>query len=315
MNYIFGPVPSRRLGRSLGVNVIGGEKICTLDCLYCELGKTTKKTVGRGHYAHLDELFKEFRDEYEKIKDSLDVVTITARGEPTLNIDLKNIAVEIKNIILHPLAILTNSTLITDEDVREALQEFDIIVPSLDAADTETFHKINRPCRRLHLSDIIESLVDFSHTYDGKLLIEVLLLKGINDSHPHLDKISNVVNRCKYDKVQLNTAFRPTAYSNVERLTDAELLAAAIYLQEKGVAVEPVENFTKHLNLNSEADLKGIILKLVNMRPCSELDLRQLFSSSDKLGHVIDELIKEKKIITILKDNQPYFASPLLNER
>jgi len=315
MTYIFGPVPSRRLGRSLGVDIIGEKKICTLDCLYCELGKTTKRTVTRGHFVPIDDLIEEFSNEYEKFRDSLDVVTITASGEPTLNIDLKTIAVKIKKIIDHPLVILTNSTLITEPEVREALHEFDIVVPSLDAADNDTFREINRPAENISLQPVIDSLILFSKEFEGRLYIEVLLLKGINDSDEHLSMLADIIRCCDYDKVQLNTAFRPGAYKKAVKLSDVELLDAAMHLKKRGIFVEPVENFVKTMDISSEIDLKKTLLQLINMRPCSDSDLRQLFSSSGKLEKIIDELIEEKKIISILKNDQPYFVSPFIGKK
>jgi len=314
MTYIFGPVPSRRLGRSLGVDVIGEKKICTLDCLYCELGKTTKNTVKRGHFAPLDELIEEFSNEYEKFRDSLDVVTITASGEPTLNIDLKTIAVKIKKLINHPLAILTNSTLITEPDVREALHEFDIVVPSLDAADENTFREINRPNQNISLQPIIDSLILFSKEFDGRLYIEVLLLKGINDSDEHLKLLADIIRCCDYDKVQLNTAFRPGAYKEAVKLSDVELLDAAMHLKKRGIFVEPVENFVKTLDISSEINLKKTLLQLINMRPCSYDDLCKLFGGQGKLDNVIEQVVAEGSVRSFEEKGETFYVSPFMKK-
>lgn len=312
MNYIFGPVPSRRLGRSLGVDVIGEKKICTLDCLYCELGKTTKRTVKRRHFVPVDELIEEFSNEYEKFRDSLDVVTITASGEPTLNIDLKEIALEIKKIIHHPLAVLTNSTLITEPDVREALHEFDIVIPSLDAADANTFREINRPSENISLQQVVDSLILFSKNFEGKLYIEVLLLKGINDSEEHLNLLANIIRCCNYDKVQLNTAFRPVAYKKAVKLSDVELLNAAMRLKKRGIVVEPVENFVKTLDISSEIDLKKTLLQLINMRPCSYGDLRKLFGMQDKLDIAVEQLVAENSVRSFEEKGETFYVSPFM---
>jgi len=314
MSYIFGPVPSRRLGRSLGVDVIGEKKICTLDCLYCELGKTTKRTVNRGHFARIDELMEEFISEYEKFRDSLDVVTITASGEPTLNIDLKTIAVKIKKIIDHPLAILTNSTLITEPEVREALHEFDIVVPSLDAADEDTFIKINRPSENISLQSVIDSIILFSKEFEGRLYIEILLLKGINDSDEHLNLLADIIRCCDYDKVQLNTAFRPGAYKEAVKLSDAELLNAAMHLKKRGIVVEPVENFVKTLDISSEIDLKKTLIQLINMRPCSYGDLCKLFGRQDKLDFVIEQLVTEGSVRSFEEKGETFYVSPFMKK-
>ncbi|MEC9491156.1 radical SAM protein [Flexistipes sp.] len=314
MNYIFGPVPSRRLGRSLGVDVIGEKKICTLDCLYCELGKTTKRTVKRGHFVPVDELIEEFSNEYEKFRDNLDVVTITASGEPTLNIDLKEIALEIKKIIHHPLAVLTNSTLITEPEVREALHEFDIVVPSLDAADENTFREINRPFESISLQAVVDSLILFSKEFEGKLYIEVLLLKGINDSDEHLKLLADIIRCCDYDKVQLNTAFRPGAYKEAVKLNDVELLNAALRLKKLGIVVEPVENFVKTLDISSEIDLKKTLLRLINMRPCSYGDLHKLFGKQDNLDIVVKQLVAENSVRSFEEKGETFYVSPFMKK-
>lgn len=314
MTYIFGPVPSRRLGRSLGVDIIGEKKICTLDCLYCELGKTTKRTVKRGHFVPIDDLIEEFSNEYEKFRDSLDVVTITASGEPTLNIDLKTIAVKIKKIIDHPLVILTNSTLITEPDVKEALHEFDIVVPSLDAADNDTFREINRPAENISLQPVIDSLILFSKEFEGRLYIEVLLLKGINDSDEHLSMLADIIRCCDYDKVQLNTAFRPGAYKEAVKLSDVELLDAAMHLKKRGIFVEPVENFVKTMDISSEIDLKKTLLQLINMRPCSYGDLCKLFGRQGKLDNAIEQVVSEGFVRSFEEKGETFYVSPFMKK-
>jgi len=160
MKYIFGPVPSRRLGSSLGIDVVPF-KTCDLDCIYCEVGKTNHLTIKRDHYINIDHMLEELKRIYPAVKDHLDVVTVTGSGEPTLNIDIKIIATEIKKIISHPLVLLTNSTLVTNNEVKDAMMLFDVIVPSVDAVSNEVFRKINRPHSSLNLINILDQLREF----------------------------------------------------------------------------------------------------------------------------------------------------------
>ncbi|MCX8083348.1 MAG: radical SAM protein [Calditerrivibrio sp.] len=276
MRYIFGPVPSRRLGSSLGIDVVP-HKICNLDCIYCEVGKTTKLTIKKDSYINIDIMLEELKYQYEKFHEHLDVVTITGAGEPTLNKDLKKIIFEVKKIVHHPLALLTNSTNIDDEKVRDALMDVDILVPSIDAITVDTFNIINRPHKKLNWPKILEELRNFSYIYRGELFIEILFVKGINDSEEELTKLAHYILQLKYDKVQLNTVFRPPAYPQTLGLDYNELINIAIFFRRKGIKVEATGNFVKELPYKNDTDIKTTIRSLLLMRPCTIEDLRLLF--------------------------------------
>jgi len=277
MSFVFGPVPSRRLGVSLGVDIVP-RKYCTLDCIYCEVCKTDKLTVSRQDFYDTNEIIEDVKKIYSKIKENIDVVTITGSGEPTLNKSFDVIVKKLKTFVYHPIALLTNSTLFYDNKVRQQAMVFDIIVPSLDAADLKTFQMINRPAQEINFHNMINGLVDFSKSYRGKLFVEVLLIKRVNDSLSHLTKLVDIINSLKYDVVQLNTAFRPTAYKNVQRLSDAELLDVAFFFQKRGLKVEPVKNFiSKNIQ---DSDKEELFEKMLHMRPLSETDIVELFGES-----------------------------------
>lgn len=277
MSFVFGPVPSRRLGVSLGVDIVP-RKYCTLDCIYCEVCKTDKLTVSRQDFYDTNEIIEDVKKIYSKIKENIDVVTITGSGEPTLNKSFDVIVKKLKTFVYHPIALLTNSTLFYDNKVRQQAMVFDIIVPSLDAADTKTFQMINKPAKEINFHNMINGLVDFSKSYRGKLFVEVLLIKRVNDSLSHLTKLVDIINSLKYDVVQLNTAFRPTAYKNVQRLSDAELLDVAFFFQKRGLKVEPVKNFiSKNIQ---DSDKEELFEKMLHMRPLSETDIVELFGES-----------------------------------
>ncbi len=290
--YIFGPVPSRRLGRSLGVDVIPS-KICSLDCVYCEVGKTTELSCARENYFSTDDIIGEFRREYARVKDSLDVVTVTGSGEPTLNKNLAQIARRIKEISAHPLAILTNSTTITDPDVQAALMLFDIIVPSLDAASAKAFQAVNRPAAELDIKEINSALADFTHRFGGRIYLEVLLVKGINDSKDELAAIAEVIRKCRYDMVQVNTVFRPPAYSGTKGLNEQELIDAFLFFKDLGINVEPVGNFVKTLAGGGDADLPERTAALLRMRPCTVKDMCAVFGADEaSVSAIIEDMLK-----------------------
>lgn len=293
MRYIFGPVPSRRLGSSLGIDIVP-HKICNLDCLYCEVGKTTRLTNKRSSYIDIEIMLKELEESYSQLKDHIDVVTITGAGEPTLNSDLHIIIKEIKKIVIHPIAILTNSTLIDDDSVQKALMDLDIIVPSVDAISMEVIKKINRPHKRLDWNNILKALKDFSNKYNGKIFIETLFVKGINNNEEELNRLADYFRELKYTKIQLNTVFRPPAYPDTRGLTGMELLDIAIFFRKKGLLVEPVGNFIKEIPPHVSNNLKETIITLLKMRPCTMEDLRLLFSINE---NDIENLLNDIEII------------------
>ena len=294
--FLFGPVPSRRLGRSIGIDIIP-HKICTLNCIYCEVGRTTECTVKRRRFDDPDVIIEEFREFYPELKDGLDIVTITGAGEPTLNIDLGYIIDEVKKISEHPVAVLTNSTLLTDDDVCDALKKLDVVVPSIDAVSEDAYRKVCAPERSIDIGSVNEALVRFSQQFEGRLLIEVLLCEGVNDSMEELEKIASVINRCKYDIVQLNTVHRPPAFSRAKTLPDEKLLEAAIYFKSSGINVEPASNYIKSL---SGGELDSAQLKrLLSMRPCSVDDIANVFGvSTEYVGKVIDILGRDAMTLT-----------------
>ncbi|MGA1847453.1 radical SAM protein [Deferribacter abyssi] len=294
MKFVFGPVPSRRLGASLGVNLVP-YKVCSFDCLYCEVGKTTELILERKRFFNPDDLLSEFKIKYKKRINKIDIVTFTGAGEPTLNIDLGYFAKEIKKIIDKPLAILTNSSLIMRDDVRRELMNFDIVVPSLDAVNELVFAKVNKPVNGLKVNDIIEGLKLFCDKFSGEVYIEVLLVKGVNDSYEELQRLVEVLKNLKYTKVQLNTVFRPTSYKGIVGLSEKELLEKALFLSKNGIRIETVGNYVRKLN-NDDSSLFEDIVELLKMRPCTKEDLILLFGTA-KIGEVIEQLLVEKIII------------------
>jgi wyosine [tRNA(Phe)-imidazoG37] synthetase (radical SAM superfamily) len=210
-NHIFGPVPSRRLGMSLGVDVIP-KKICSLDCVYCEVGETTQKVVARKEYVSCDRVVREIREAVQRNL-HIDWITFSGSGEPTLNSSLGGILREVKSFARIPVAVITNGTLLTLEEVRRDLLEADAVLPSLDAASQEIFEQIDRPHPDLRIDSIIEGLVQFRREYRGQIWLEILFVKGINDRTGEVVRLKKAIELIQPDKVQLNTVIRPPAVS------------------------------------------------------------------------------------------------------
>ena len=208
MKYTYGPIHSRRLGLSLGVNITPG-RTCSLNCIYCEEAVPTKNlTLKRSEYAPKNQVIEEIK---KKATPKLDYITFSGEGEPTLHSKLGYIIEKIKGLNI-PIAVLTNSTLLHLEEVRQDLYNADLVVPSLDAIFEKSFKKVNRPCPGIELETILKSLQEFCQKHQGNILIEILLVQGLNDSLEEVKEIAGFVNELPVNGVQLNTlSRRPTA--------------------------------------------------------------------------------------------------------
>jgi wyosine [tRNA(Phe)-imidazoG37] synthetase (radical SAM superfamily) len=220
MRYLYGPVNSRRLGSSLGLSLTP-HKVCDFDCIYCQLGKTTQKSFERKEYLKIDEIIGEvnswFANNPEAAK-TLDFITLSGAGEPTLNSGIGRLIDSLKKTITVPVAVITNSSLLADPDIRREIINADLIIPSLDAATEEAFQKIDRPCPEIKLQEIIEGLVSLRKEFKGNIWLEVMLVKGVNDNIAHTRRLKEAVERINPDKVQLNSPVRCTAEDAVEPL-------------------------------------------------------------------------------------------------
>src|SRR4030043_1698001 len=174
---LYGPVPSRRLGRSLGIDLIP-HKICTYDCIYCQIGKTTKKTLLRKEYVPEKEVLEEVKTFLLKGSSSIDYLSLSGSGEPTLHSKIRSIIKTIKEITTIPVAVLTNGFLLSRQKVRQDLLKADVVLPSLDAVSQDVFERINRPQQDSSIKRIIEGMVEFRKIYKGQIWIEILFCKG-----------------------------------------------------------------------------------------------------------------------------------------
>ncbi|RLI72978.1 radical SAM protein [Archaeoglobales archaeon] len=220
VKYVYGVVPSRRLGKSLGVNVIP-RKTCSYSCVYCQLGRTTNKTIKRRSFFPKEEILEEIVRRTKEV--DFEYVTFVGEGEPTLCKDLGWLIEKTKEFA--KVAVITNGSLLFDEDVRNELVECDVVIPSLDAADQKTFLRVNRPFRGLLIAEIVEGVVEFRKIFNGELNVEIMLVKGYNDSVDTLSKIRDALSKIKPDRVYIMSFTRPPA-EDVEPVDDVGLFLA-----------------------------------------------------------------------------------------
>ena len=266
--YFYGPVPSRRLGRSYGVDIVPF-KVCTLDCVYCQLGKTTDRTIKRKDYGPIEPILAELR---EIVAEGLeaDFITIAGSGEPTLNSRLGELIDGIKKITDIPVAIITNGTLLYKEDVRADCTKADVVLPSLDAGDKETFQKVNRPHRDISIENLISGLCAFREEFAGRIWLEVFFVEGLNTEAEQIAKIRGAIELIRPDKIQLNTAVRPTAEADIKRLDAEKLQAIAARL---GPKCEVVADFSLSHHGRGLENKAEDVLSILKRRPCSLNDI------------------------------------------
>lgn len=272
MEHIFGPVLSRRLGFSLGVDLVPF-KTCSLDCIYCQVGRTTHKTIERRDYISLESVVSELKDALKQ-NQKIDYITLSGSGEPTLNIDLGRIITAIKEITDIPVAVLTNGTLLHLESVRDELMAADLVVPSLDAASQEIFCEINQPHPDLNVTQMISGLKSFRKVFPGKMWLEVMIVKGLNDIPEEIEKLKSVISSIDFDKIQLNTTVRPAGDKVIEPVKNEDLNKIKGLLGEQ---CEIVAGFKENQN-TIETDIPGKIINIIRRRP---LNLSEI---SDSLG-------------------------------
>jgi len=303
--YVFGPVASRRLGRSLGVD-IAPAKVCTLDCVYCEVGRTTLRTADRGPYVPMEEVLAELES---RLREGIqpDYITITGSGEPTLNSQLGQIIDRIKAFSTVPVALITNGTLFHRPDVRNEAAKADLVMPTLDAADQSTFEAIHRPHPDITIEDVVEGLAAFRAQYRGPIWLEVFLVAGVNTSAEHIQRLKALIARVRPDKVQLNTAVRPTADAHVPRPTAAQLQAIAA---EMGPDCEIIADVSSLPASTGTAIKPHDLLALLRRRPCTMDDLcTGLGVTRDQAASHVNALVRTRQIVSEVRDGVTFYRT------
>ncbi len=294
--YIFGPVPSRRLGVSLGVDIIPF-KTCTFDCIYCECGKTTVKTDIRKEYLNKHEIISEI-DHYLKHNPFPEIITLSGSGEPMLNTGMGDIISFIKNN--YPdlkVGLITNSSVFVNKETINEAVNADIILPSLDSAIQASFEIINRPYHDIDINDIIEGLISLRHLFPGKIWLEIFILPGINDDTENIEALKNAIKRIRPDRVQLNTLDRPGVEDNLKP-ADKSLLEK-IRSQMDFPSIEIISKYKSRKEISSfRQDMEDAILATVKRRPCTVDDLSEILGLNIlELNKYLDVLIKDKLLI------------------
>jgi wyosine [tRNA(Phe)-imidazoG37] synthetase (radical SAM superfamily) len=307
--YIFGPVPSRRLGISLGVDLVMA-KTCNLDGIYCECGATSTFYRKRANYVDVKVLIKEVKEVLKTL--TPDYITFSGSGEPTLNKSMGEIIKEIKKIFKGKIAIITNSTLLIENEVREILENADLIIPSLDAVSEEVFQKINRPMEGLTAKKIIEGLELFLEDTKKEVYLEIFIVEGINDGIEELNKFIKLLKNKKISSIQLNTLARPGAIDEIKPATMKRLEEIKLYFLEGGLKnVEIIKKYSSKEEFPEYNEkLEKLILNMLKKRKYSLEEMIELLQKeSEELYKYFTFLESQKKVEIVVENNIIYLKS------
>ncbi len=285
--YIFGPVQSRRFGLSLGVDLSPDDKSCNFDCLYCEL-KPSKAVSSIKTPPLVEDIVKEVASALHQYP-GIDVITVTANGEPTLYPDLDSLTDELNRIKGDKkLLILSNASNISDPFVQKTMSKMDIVKLSLDCATQKCFKKIDRPVKGVSIEKIIEGIKEFRKIFNKELIIEILIVEGINDKKDEMSALKKALDMINPDRIDLGTIDRPPAF-NVKGVSTQKLKELSEYLGEHNISVVHKNRAEKKVDFSKQE-----ILSTIKRRPQSAMDVEYLFSQKSKEN--LDRLIKEGKV-------------------
>ena len=302
-SYIYGPVPSRRLGFSLGLDLVP-YKTCSYDCIYCQLGKTTNKTVERKEYVNKDIILSQL-DEVLKCDEQIDYITFSGSGEPTLNSSIGDLIKEIKKMTQIKVAVLTNGSLLSDGKIRYELNPADLVVPSLDAALQTTFERINRPNSSVEFDRMVNGLLKFREEFKGLIWLEVMLIKGINDTIKEIGLFKSIISKIVPDKIHLNTVVRPPTEKYCLPVPEDELTRFKSFF---GKNCEIIAESRVSSKRRKRKDLGNKILGLIGRRPCTLSDISTSLSvHPNEAIKYLDILQKDNKIIYVEFGEKRYY--------
>jgi wyosine [tRNA(Phe)-imidazoG37] synthetase (radical SAM superfamily) len=324
MKHLFGPVFSRRLGLSQGIDLLP-PKTCNYNCIYCEINMAPQLSCERGEHVPSDVIIAEIDElleNKERVRD-LDVFTITASGEPTLHTGIGRIISHIKEKTDKPVAILTNGSQLHLKEVREDLGKADIVIPSLDCARPESFRKVNRPAKCSNdLETIIQGIAQFSREFSGEIWLEILLVESMNDSPEDIEALRNAIDRIQPKRVQLNTVARPPFESFASPLS-RERLAWIKREIEKGYdgsvdilsgsketeTVDKGKGRDDSTGVVALAEAEGEIIEMLRRRPCTALDVAgTLKMETDRASEILGDMKARGELITKIHGGKKYFS-------
>ncbi|MCF2144530.1 MAG: radical SAM protein [Candidatus Heimdallarchaeota archaeon] len=303
--FVYGPVPSRRLGESLGVSPIPN-KTCNYSCVYCQLGRTTHFINERRDFYPKEDIFAEIKEAVSSTE-KIDYITFVGEGEPTLYKSLGWLIAETKKLTTIPIAVITNGSLLYLPEVRKDLLKADVVLPTLDAVDQALFRKVNRPRRELVIDKIIQGMMDFRAEYSGEIWMEVMLVKGLNDSEETIQELKTVLDKLRSERVYVNVPIRPPAEKWVEIPDKEVVLRICKTLGATNLAFyESTTGFT----IQSQEEIEEEILKITTRHPLREDQILHLTAMpTEKIRKLLETMVKQEKLKKMLYNEQVFYEN------
>ena len=306
---VFGPIPSRRLGRSLGINNIP-TKHCNYSCIYCQIGLTNRMISRRREFYSPDIIFKEVQNKIEKLQtagEKIDYITFVPDGEPTLDI---NLGIEIKKLkrFGYKVAVVTNSSLIYDQQVRNDLESADLVSLKIDTVYSNIWRKINRPHGSLELQYIFESMLEFASGFKGKLITETMLVKGINDSLESIYKTAEIIRMLNPAKAYILVPTRPPAESNIRPSNEYNLNSAFRVFNNFSINTEKLVHY-EGTDFSYSSNAEKELLSILAVHPMRKDAVENFLVKAGNNWKLIEDLIHSKKIKEVFYNKDIFFVN------
>ncbi len=304
---VFGPVPSRRLGRSLGVNNIP-PKICTYSCIYCQLGNTIDMRYQRESFFSPEELYNEALQKIQSAKEKgehIDYITFVPDGEPTLDLNLKE-EIELLKKLGIKVGLITNSSLLFDKDVQDALSLLDWVSIKIDAASEEVWKRIDRPHKKLVLSEILKGIEALRERFRGTFTIETMMVEGVTDDPYELEKIGDIISELNPDKAYISIPTRPPAESWVHPPSEDKINRAYQIFTSRHIQTEYLIGY-EGSEFAYTNDAKEDILSITSVHPMREEGVEEFLRKSGKDWNFIRELLKEGLLIELEFEGKKFY--------
>lgn len=304
---VFGPIPSRRLGRSLGVNNIP-HKVCSYACVYCQVGRTSIKDIERREFFKPAEIVKEVGDKIVKLtgaNERIDYISIVPDGEPTLDINL-GLLIEMLKLFEFKVAVFTNSSLLWRQDVKTDLSKADLVSIKIDTVDEETWWRINRPKSKLNLELVLDGINDFSRDFKNKIITETMLIKGINDSKYLIEETAEFISQLRVEKSYLAAPVRPPAENNVKPASLTTMDFALKTFGENNIDVESLTLDTA-IDFSHTDNFEEELLSITSVHPMNRDAVSRLLKKSNLSWSVISKLLNQNKLIEVEYNGEKYY--------